>query len=135
ILPAAPEALFPGEATSPAAVASPEAAGARLEDFELETARPAESDGAVGEAGSAPSATTSVPFIASEVARSLAFYAREHPDEAPPEGLVIVAPSDLAGGMERLLADTQSIPVRAADPLAAYRFPAAPAAPDDARSA
>jgi hypothetical protein len=80
------------------------------------------------------SAVGAVPFIVSEVSRSLAFYAREHPDEAPPESLVILAPSELGREMESLFDGTQPIPVAAADILAPFRLPppaGAPAKGDD----
>jgi len=51
------------------------------------------------------------PFIASEVSRSLAFYAREHPDAPRPESLVILGGVEGARGLHRLLDGTLAIPV------------------------
>lgn len=62
-------------------------------------------------------------FLVSEVGRTLAFYAREHPEETHPRSLLILAPSAVARRFEAALADTQTIPVAVWDPLAALDLP------------
>ena len=55
------------------------------------------------------------PFLVSEIARSLAFYAREHEDELRPSALVILGPSQHVDGIHALLDGSQGIPVLTSD--------------------
>jgi len=64
-------------------------------------------------------------FLTSEVARSLAFFAREHPDASRPESLVILGPEDIVANMSAFLADGLSVPVLSVNPLEGFDMPAA----------
>jgi len=65
---------------------------------------------------------SSIAFLASEVMRSLAFYAREYEEWARPEALAIVGTADVAEDFRGTLERNLSIPVIDTDALAAYEL-------------
>jgi Tfp pilus assembly PilM family ATPase len=64
--------------------------------------------------------SSSMAFLASEVMRSLAFYAREYEEWARPQMLAILSPANIVDDFRTLLADSLSIPLVEADALAAF---------------
>lgn len=68
-------------------------------------------------------------FLVSEISRTLAFFEREHPEEAHPQEIVVLGPTDAARGFERVLSPAQSLPIVVANPLAGLDLPRAVAVP------
>lgn len=70
----------------------------------------------------------SAAFLASEITRSLAFYAREYPEAAKPQALAILGPASIVQVLAPLLKENLSIPLHAQDPLSAFLMPPPPVA-------
>jgi Tfp pilus assembly PilM family ATPase len=72
----------------------------------------------------------SAAFLASEIARSLAFYAREYPGAAKPQALAILGPAPIVQMLTRLLENSLPLPIQALAPLSALNMaPPTPASP------
>jgi type IV pilus assembly protein PilM len=82
-----------------------------------------ESEPGFEEGKTAPQSSSRTSFLVSEVARSLAFYAREHEDEARPQELVLLGPDRVIRDLQGLLSQIETLPVVAADPLPALDLP------------
>lgn len=57
-------------------------------------------------------------FLAAEVVRSLAFFAREYGEDVRPASIVIIGSEKIANDIKRALSPVQSIPIVFTDPLA-----------------
>ncbi|MCW3097139.1 MAG: type pilus assembly protein PilM [Chthonomonadaceae bacterium] len=73
----------------------------------------------------------SAAFLASEIARSLAFYAREYPAAAKPQALAILGPASIVQILTPLLEKSLPLPIQSQAPLAAFSMaPPATASPE-----
>ena len=70
--------------------------------------------------------TASLEFLAAEVSRSLAFYARQNPKEETPQALVLLGPIKATSRLRGPIAGSIAIPVDERDPLAAFFRPTDP---------
>jgi Tfp pilus assembly PilM family ATPase len=71
--------------------------------------------------GAARVRTTS--FLASEISRSLAFFARDYASAGQPEALIVLAPSHVVGSIREILSASIPIAVPTEDPLDAFALP------------
>jgi Tfp pilus assembly PilM family ATPase len=65
----------------------------------------------------------SAVFLTSEIARSLAFYAREYPTAAKPQAIAILGPAPIVQILSSLLEKSLPLPIQAQNPLSALNMP------------
>jgi hypothetical protein len=68
---------------------------------------------------------TEAGFLASEISRSLAFFAREYPEAPKPLSIYLLAPKDAADKLTTALSAALPLPVKSGDPLAELQLPRA----------
>ncbi len=64
-------------------------------------------------------AVANADFLGSELSRSIAFFAREHPNTPKPKSLVMLAPAYLVQPLAQILESATSLSIETDDPLAA----------------
>jgi len=69
--------------------------------------------------------STDAGFLASEVVRSLAFFAREYPEASKPLYVYVLAPVDVIDKLAPALAANLPLPVKSGDPMAQLQLPRA----------